>query len=319
MKHDKSFKDFLIPMLLNKTYVRCGKVLQREISTAKKYASTLCALKNKCRDVSDNLAWIETHLHSFLGLYGRVTNDRTTLRRYIRELTALRAGAEILQCPHVVEAYGSLASALQRKVMGQEITQEQDSKEKVTYKSFDELRKNAACLANQGGHPWLLYELMVPEDGSYALRLDAMTLRKWDGKGTAPDHNYITMQGDMHFYTYKTSKFKQGAGVSVAATTTAKRALQTLWTQSPTGAHLFTDAKGNPYGQPAFSKYVQDAWILDDRPAPNAQNIRSAIVTHFMNGTNNLRPSLLCTKAFATRSMTSPAMMEMVYHKIDVS
>jgi hypothetical protein len=37
-----------------------------------------------------------------------------------------------------------------------------------------------------------------------------------------------------------------------------------------------------------------------------------------MNGidNDNARPSLLSTKAFAIRSMTSPAMLELVYHKI---
>jgi hypothetical protein len=306
--------------LYDKTYVRCGKELQREFSTAKKYASILLKLRDKCGGVGNDMSWIETHKLSFISLYERVTDDRTVLRRYVRELTALRAGAEVINRPHVVEAYGSLASELQRKIMGQEMKQEQDLKEKKSYKCFEELRCNARLLFVQHDNipfRWLLYELMVPEDGSYALRLDVRTLVTWDGVGSNPRHNYITQTGEMVFHSFKTSKFKKGDSVTVAITPTAKKALQAVWSHVTPSTHLFTDSHGRPFSQPAFSKYVQDAWILPGTP-PNAQNIRSAIVTRFMNGidNDNARPSLLSTKAFATRSMTSPAMLELVYHKI---
>jgi hypothetical protein len=320
MESNAAFKATLTSRLYGKTYVRCGKELQREYSTAKKYASILLSLRDKCGGVGNDLSWLETHKLSFLSLYERSTEDRIVLRRYVRELTALRAGAELLECPHVVQAYGVLASELQRKIMGQEMKQEQDPKEKESYKCFKQLRCNARHLfleLNKIPFRWLLYELMVPEDGSYALRLDVRTLVAWDGAGVTPHHNYITQTGQMVFNSFKTSKFKKGDSVTVAITPNAKRALQAVWSHVKPNTHLFTDSQGRPFSQPAFSKYVRDAWILPGTP-PNAQNIRSAIITRFMNciDNDNARPSLLSTKAFATRSMTSAAMLELVYHKI---
>jgi hypothetical protein len=320
MEADQQFKDYIIPMLLNKTYQRCGKELRRELSTVKKYASILNVLRNKCSSGAMTLDWIETHLHSFTSLYERKTDDRTTLRRYVRELTALRAGAELLNQPHVVQTLGALASELQRKVMGQEMTQEQDEREQRSYKSFEQLRLNARKLeSSKDPMKWLLYELMVPADGSYALRLDARTLMCWHAHDpNPPQGNCITPYGEMIFKHYKTSKYKPGSGnwVSVGSTMNAKKALRTVWPQSSELAPLFTPGEGKQYDQPSFSKYVQSAWILDDTPPPTAQNIRSAIITHFLNGKNNLRPSLLDTQAFARKSMTSPAMMELAYHKL---
>jgi hypothetical protein len=320
METNRAFKNNVSWQLGLQPYMRCGKELRREYSTCQKYASILLNMRNKCGGVGNDLSWLETHMLSFLSLYERVTEDRTVLRRYVRELTALRAGAELIHRPHVVQAYGTLASELQRKIMGQEMKQEQDPKEKESYKSFAQLRCNARQLFLELQTPpfkSLLYELMVPEDGSYALRLDVRTLVTWDGVGPAPQHNYITQTGEIVFHSFKTSKFKRGDSVTIAITPNAKRALQAVWTHVPPNTHLFTDSQGRPFSQPAFSKYVQDAWIMPGTP-PNAQNIRSAIITRFMNGidNDNARPSLLSTKAFATRSMTSPAMLELVYHKM---
>jgi hypothetical protein len=321
MNDDVAFKAYVTPLLSKDMYVRGGRRLQREPKTIEKYVSLLLALRKQyTHDKGNDLGWLKTSQPQLMRRFADVTQDKTVLRRYVRELTALRAGAQALQDLHLVDTYGSLAVVFQKQITQQEMKQDQDEREQRSYKSFEQLRLNARKLES-GKDPmkWLLYELMVPADGSYALRLDARTLMCWHAHDpNPPQGNCITPYGEMIFKHYKTSKYKPGSDnwVSVGSTMNAKKALRTVWPQSSELAPLFTPGEGKQYDQPSFSKYVQSAWILDDTPPPTAQNIRSAIITHFLNGKNNLRPSLLDTQAFARKSMTSPAMMELAYHKL---
>jgi hypothetical protein len=317
-------------------YKRSGKIHTRERCTVLKYARVLFDIC-PTGDMS-SLEWIRDMADEFHQVYQTLPPIHDTCdvrairdhRRAVRELTALRAGAEVLGDERLVKAYGVQAATLQKGITAVEEHQTQSPEEKRTYRSFEELRANVHALRehvkdhgdldNTLRH--LVYELMVPSTGDYALRLDLAYLPIYTGAQGVPqdDTNFVYLSdverhGSLVFNTYKTSKFKEEEHVCVSIHLTPEQydAVRASLEKHPREFLMGTGGKAS------LGYLIKTAWILDKRPPPTANNIRSALITHFMNGENNKRPSLLAVREFAERSMTSPAMMEVVYHKVDAT
>jgi hypothetical protein len=324
-------------LLQSVKYKRCGKLHDRKRLTVLSYAKMLHHLYETVAGESapmTDLTWTKTRCQTICDHYDAEAGrpyEVCRFRKHVRELTALRAAAEFTNDVDSTHQYSRRSVAFQNTVAKDEEQQCQTESEKESFKTFDELRENAEVLWSSTKSDrtdktadlrFLLYELMVPADASYALRRDARSLRVCDPLDDDVSGNFVDMTtGCMVFNDYKTSKYKgdDESMVSICLSHRVMRHLQRSLRTFPR-KWLFPNRQDSEgMDQATFGKLIDSCWVLDDRRAPKCGNIRSALITKFMNGKNNKRPSLLAVKQFARNSMTSPAMMELVYHKVDVS
>jgi hypothetical protein len=312
------------------TYHRSGKAHVRERGTVLKYARLLFEL---CpTGIMKDLQWIKkrTCIERFRAIAPMKATDDVMTVRYHRkavcQLTALRAAAEVIKDEGLVVVFGALAATMQKGITSIEEQQTQTPEEKQSYKSFEELRRNVLALRARVSTTWedhcchLIYELMVPAKGDYALRLDLVDVRHVRSGSLCGDgEDNIYTDGVLCFNNYKTSKFKEDENRTVRLMLDAEQLTYTEASLSQYPRQFLLGKQDKSITRPRLSQFIREAWILDDRPPPTANNIRSAIITHFMNGENNKRPSILSVREFADRCMTSPAMLEVVYHKVDAS